>query len=100
MAAGLSVDRTIEPEKIIIIKNVISGMLTKHFVLILYEFNCIHVNLLPKKIWRNFLETWLKNWRILSVFDIPKMWVNNAKITHHVQRDVHLQMFKSDNQEK
>ena len=29
----------------------------------------IHVNLLPKKIWRNFLENWLKNWRILSVFN-------------------------------
>ena len=50
----------------------------------------IHVNLLPQKFWRNFLENWLKNWRILSVFDMSKMWVNNAKITYHVQRDVHL----------
>ena len=48
------------------------------------------MNLLPKKIWRNFLENWLKIWRILTVFDISKMWVNNAKITYHVQRDVHL----------
>ena len=50
----------------------------------------IHMNLLPKKIWRNFLENWLKIWRILMVLDISKMGVNNAKITYHVQRDVHL----------
>ena len=30
----------------------------------------IHVNLLPQKCWRNLLENWLKNWRILSVFDM------------------------------
>ena len=57
----------------------------------------IHVNLLPQKIWRNFLENWLKNWRILSVFDISKMWVNNAKITYHVQRDIFSPLIKKSN---
>ena len=30
----------------------------------------IHVNLLPQKCWRNLQENWLKNGRILSVFDM------------------------------
>ena len=35
----------------------------------------IHVNLLPPKNRRILLENWLKNWRILSVIDIPTIWI-------------------------
>ena len=61
----------------------------------------IHVNLLPQKCWRNFLENWQKKLEnFVGLRYVKKMWVNNAKITYHVQRDVHLHFLNPINQEK